>query len=373
MNNILRIQNITFNYFSESEYSSSINAISNLNLNLNYGEIGCILGPSGCGKTSLLRTIAGFLEPQEGTITIGNKVVYDASNKVEKLAPDKRNIGMVFQDYALFPHLNVENNILFALTKGLPSLATHDQKAKCNDMLELIGMKKNCKDYIHQLSGGQQQRVALARALAPSPDLVLLDEPFSNLDPHLRSDLCREVSRILKFTKTTALMVTHDQQEAFSIADKIGIIFSGSLVQWSKPYDLYHEPKTADVARFIGEGAFITGVKFKNYVKTPLGSFKLKEVDINEDRNEELVRVLLRPDDIIHDDASSMEAKVLRKDFRGSDFLYTLELENGEKVLSLVPSHHDHPVNKPIGIKLEMNHVITFSAEEIAEPFSSNR
>ena len=200
MNNLLRIQNITFNYFSKRKYSSSINAISNLNLALDYGEIGCVLGPSGCGKTTLLRTIAGFLEPQKGSITIGDKVVYDASNKIKKLAPDKRNIGMVFQDFALFPHLNVENNILFALTKGLPSLASSNQKAKCSEMLELIDMKKNSKDYIHQLSGGQQQRVALARALAPAPDLVLLDEPFSNLDPHLRSDLCKEVSNILKFT-----------------------------------------------------------------------------------------------------------------------------------------------------------------------------
>ena len=369
MNNILRIQNITFKYSSKNS-SCSINAISNLDLTLGYGEIGCILGPSGCGKTSLLRSIAGFLEPQEGTITIGENLVYDSSNKANRLSPDKRNVGMVFQDYALFPHLNVENNILFALTQGFPSLATRNQKVRCNEMLELTGMKNKSKNYVHQLSGGQQQRVALARALAPSPDLLLLDEPFSNLDPHLRSDLCREVASILKFTKTTALMVTHDQQEAFSIADKVGIIFSGSLVQWCSPYDLYHEPKTADIARFIGEGAFITGVKSKNSVKTPLGSFKLKEKENDKSRNEELVRVLLRPDDIIHDDSSSLQAKVLRKDFRGSDFLYTLELNNGEKALSLVPSHHDHPVNEAIGIKLEMNHVITFSSEEAAEPFT---
>jgi iron(III) transport system ATP-binding protein len=191
------------------------------------------------------------------------------------------------------------------------------------------------------------------------------------LDPNLRSDLCREVLNILKETRTTALIVTHDQQEAFSIADKIGIIFSGSLLQWSTPYNLYHRPKTANIARFIGEGAFITGTQSKNRVETSLGSFILEEPNNHKTKDKELVRVLLRPDDIIHDDSSSMEAKVIRKDFRGSDFLYTLELNNGEKVLSLVPSHHDHPVNKPIGIKLEMNHVITFSSEETAEPFTS--
>lgn len=367
---ILKMQNITLKYHSNNNLSDeSIRAVSNVSLILHSGEIGCILGPSGCGKTSLLKTIAGFTNPQEGVITINNKVVYDASNKEKRLSPDKRNVGMVFQDYALFPHLNVENNILFALTQGLPNRATKIHRSKCNEMLELTGLINKRKHYLHQLSGGQQQRVALARALAPSPDILLLDEPFSNLDPNLRSDLGREVLNILRVTKTTALMVTHDQREAFSMSDKIGVIFLGSLAQWSKPYDLYHEPKTADVARFVGEGAFISGIKSKNFVKTPLGSFKLKNSMINPSTGDQIVRVLLRPDDVVHDDSSTLEAMVLRKDFRGSDFLYTLELDNGEKVLSLVPSHHDHPVNKPIGIKTEMNHVITFSSQEAAEPF----
>jgi len=373
MSSILKIQNVSLTYSSKNSVKSlPINAISDVNLNLNYGEIGCILGPSGCGKTSLLRIIAGFLEPQQGKITIGEKVVYDASNTIKMLSPDKRKIGMVFQDYALFPHLNVENNILFALTKGLPSRATNIEKTKCDEMLEITGMSKNRKNFIHQLSGGQQQRVALARALAPAPDLLLLDEPFSSLDPNLRSNLCQEVLNILKITKTTALVVTHDQQEAFSIAEKIGVIFSGSLVQWCSPYDLYHKPKTAEIAKFIGEGAFITGVKSKSSILTSLGSFCLKDCVREITTKSEIVRVLLRPDDIIHDDASSLEAKVLKKDFRGADFLYTLELANGEKVLSLVPSHHDHPINKPIGIKLEVDHVVTFSAEEVAETFTNS-
>ncbi len=369
MTTILEMQNINLKYFAKN---ISTTALLDVNLKLNYGDIGCILGPSGCGKTSLLKTIAGFSSPQEGKITINGKKVYDATTINFNLTPENRNIGMVFQDYALFPHLNVENNILFALTRGLPATASRKQISKCQEMLELTGLEHRRKSFIHQLSGGQQQRVSLARALAPSPQILLLDEPFSNLDPNLRSELCKDVFHILKSTKTTALMVTHDQQEAFSIADKIGIIFAGSLEQWSTPYDIYHKPQSAEIAQFIGEGAFISGTISKNYVNTPLGSFKLKNFVNQKQNNDNRVRVLLRPDDIIHDDKSSLKAKVVKKDFRGSNFLYTLQLENGEKVLSLVPSHHNHPVEEPIGIYLEMDHVITFTTKQPTGLFTNS-
>ncbi len=370
MTTILEIENISLKYFSENIFNyKSTEALVNLSLTLSTGEIGIIIGPSGCGKTSLLRTIAGFTNPQRGKILINKKIVYDSTNIKNLLEPDKRNVGMVFQDYALFPHLDIEKNILFALTRGLPSRANRSKELKCTEMLKLTGLEKIRNKFPHELSGGQQQRVALARALAPSPDIILLDEPFSNLDPNLRSRLAKEVMRILRITGTSALMVTHDQQEALSLSDKLGVIFSGSLIQWCKPYDLYHQPKNAEIAKFLGEGAFITGKLEGNKVSTPIGQFLLLPNLDNSYKNHQLVRVLLRPDDIIHDDSSKLKAKVVRKEFRGANFLYTLELINGEKIISLVPSHHDHALNEPIGIKPEVDHVITFSSEEAVELF----
>ncbi len=237
------------------------------------------------------------------------------------------------------------------------------------EMIELVGLAEQADRYPHELSGGQQQRVALARALAPKPALVLMDEPFSNLDISLRERLAREVREILHQTNTTAILVTHDQQEAFAMADEVGVIFEGRLAQWGDPYTLYHEPVSAEVARFVGEGALISGSQIGHTVSTPLGAMALKPCCCNECGAPADVRVLLRPDDVVHDDHSDLKAKVVRKAFRGADFLYTLELSNGERILSLVPSHHDHPLEEPIGIRLEADHVVTFSAAEPASPF----
>ena len=365
---ILEMDNINLKYYSKNTHGKLDNPVlSDFNLDIYSGEIAFIIGPSGCGKTSLLRSIAGFCEPNKGQIKIKDKVVFNQSKKIN-LSPSQRRVGMVFQDFALFPHLNVEKNILFAITEGLPHRATKNNILQCGKMLELTGLEKFKNKFIHEISGGQQQRVAIARALAPSPQILLLDEPFSNLDSKLKFELSREIIKILKKTNTTALIATHDQQEALSLSDKVGVIISGKLMQWDNAYKIYHEPKTANVARFVGEGAFITGIMSKNHVKTSLGNFLIKK-EKNNNSTEKTVRVLLRPDDIIHDDQSSLEAKVLRKDFRGADFLYTLELKSGEKILSLVPSHHDHPVNKPIGIKTKIDHVVTFSSEEAVALF----
>jgi iron(III) transport system ATP-binding protein len=236
-------------------------------------------------------------------------------------------------------------------------------------MLDLVGLTSLAQRYPHELSGGQQQRVALARALAPAPRLVLLDEPFSNLDISLRERLAREVRDILKGTGTTTILVTHDQHEAFAVADEVGVIFDGELAQWGAPYALYHEPNSAAVARFVGEGALISGQQYGHSVRTLLGELSLKECCCNDCEHIGDVRVLLRPDDVVHDDASTLKAKVVRKAFRGADFLYTLELGNGEKILSLVPSHHDHALEEPIGIRLEADHVVTFGTAEPASPF----
>jgi iron(III) transport system ATP-binding protein len=262
---------------------------------------------------------------------------------------------MVFQDYALFPHLTVARNIAF----GLRTLSPYDRDARVTELLDIVGLGELAARYPHELSGGQQQRVALARALAPRPDLLLLDEPFSNLDIDMRERLSVEVRAVLKQQNTTAILVTHDQHEAFNIADEIGIMAHGRIEQWAAPYTLYHEPATRFVADFVGQGTFLPGtVEGDRSVRVELG--RLDAPIAPRLPPGTAVDVLVRPDDILHDDASPVHAKVLHKAFRGAEFLYTLRLPGGGEVLSLVPSHHDHAVGEMIGIRLEIDHVVAF-------------
>ena len=362
--NALELQDVTIRYRDSSRPEGHLVAAEGISLALHRGDIGCLLGPSGCGKTSLLRAIAGFVPIAAGEIRLNGDVI---AAKGVNIPPEKRRIGVVFQDYALFPHLTVAQNIAFGLTQGRRLAGGIPEKAA--EMMRIVGLADQADRYPHELSGGQQQRVALARALAPQPELILLDEPFSNLDISLRDRLAREVRDILQATRTTAVLVTHDQHEAFAVADQVGVIFDGRLVQWADPYLLYHEPNSAGVARFVGEGALISGDQFGHQVKTPLGELALKPCCCNDCEHVGSVRVLLRPDDVVHDDASTLKARVVRKAFRGADFLYTLELGNGEQILSLVPSHHDHALDEQIGIRLEADHVVTFNQAEPATPF----
>lgn len=329
---------------------TDISAVQDISFELSQGEIACLLGPSGCGKTTLLRAIAGFLNPYAGQIGLKGTI---ASVPGRVLSPEKRNVGVVFQDYALFPHLTVQKNIEFGLHKSTPG----QRQARSTDLLRLIGLTELAGRYPHELSGGQQQRVALARALAPKPTLILLDEPFSNLDVELKERLTFEVREILKAENMSAILVTHDQHEAFSMADRIGVMDKGRLQQWGTPYSLYHEPNSRMVADFIGQGVFLPGIKTQNGIHFELGDVQVPKP---ESPTLEEFDLLVRPDDIIHDDASELQAKVVRKSFRGADFLYTLELQSGSRIMALVPSHHNHAIGEPIGIKLELDHVITF-------------
>jgi iron(III) transport system ATP-binding protein len=266
---------------------------------------------------------------------------------------------MVFQDYALFPHLSVADNIGF----GLYRRSKHEREQRVAQMLELVGMKALAHSAPHQLSGGQQQRVALARALAPQPSLLLMDEPFSNLDVTLRERLAIEVRDLLKQTGTTAVIVTHDQQEAFAVADRIAVLAEGRLQQWGTPMQLYHRPQNRFVARFVGEGMMLRGqVGDTGQVHTELGVFKPDALPDGVAKGGE-VDLLVRPDDIQHDDASPLQARVLAKAFRGATFLYTLALPTGQQLLSLVPSHHDHAIGEAIGIRLELDHQICFATD----------
>jgi iron(III) transport system ATP-binding protein len=228
-------------------------------------------------------------------------------------------------------------------------------------MLELVGLAHVSGSYPHELSGGMQQRIALARALAPAPELLLLDEPFSNLDIDLRERISIEVREILKASGTTAILVTHDQYEAFAIADEIGVMKDGAIEQWDSAYNLYHRPRSRFVADFVGQGVFLRGVaKGDSRIETELGN--LAGAWPEHVGPEDLVEVLLRPDDIVHDDASPWQAEVCAKAFRGAEFLYTLKLDSGTRVLSLVASHHDHAIGERIGIRLDIDHVVAFPA-----------
>ncbi len=323
------------------------------------GSIICLLGPSGCGKTTLLRCIAGFEEIGAGEICVDEKMVCRAGFS---LPAEQRQIGMVFQDYALFPHLTIAGNIGF----GLRNLKTGERTQRVEELLTIVGLAGLGNQYPHELSGGQQQRVALARALAPRPKLILLDEPFSNLDVALRERLSLEVREILKRQGMTAVLVTHDQHEAFTMADEIGIMAEGRIQQWDTPYNIYHRPANRFVADFVGQGVFLPGEVLDNLnIAIELGQLESKlPLECTQSCKTCTkgcgVEVLLRPDDIIHDDASPLKAEILHKAFRGADILYTLRLASGAKVLSLVPSHHNHSLGEQIGIRLDVDHVVAF-------------
>jgi len=326
-------------------------ALDGVSFGLAQGEIGCLLGPSGCGKTTALRCIAGLEQPDSGSIRSRDRLI---SGPGVQVPAHERGIGLVFQEHALFPHLTALGNVEFGL-HGEPKA---QRRARAEEVLAMVGLADSAGAYPAELSGGQQQRVALARALAPRPATVLLDEPFASLDVALRERLVGELRTLLKSLGTTALVVTHDQKDAFALADKVGLMRDGRLEQWSTPYDLYHRPASRFAAEFVGQGSFVPACcEGTGLLQTELGP--LHEGG-RQASCEGTVDVLLRPDDVVHDDASALKARIVGRVFRGSEFLYTLELESGRRVLSVVPSHHDHRVGERIGIRLDTDHVVTF-------------
>ena len=327
-------------------------AVDAVSFGLHPGEIGVLIGPSGCGKTTLLRAVAGLERASAGTIRLSGAVVSSASQHV---AAESRRIGMVFQDYALFPHLDALANVGF----GLRDADAAARRRRAQEMLALVGLADRAGSMPHELSGGQQQRVALARALAPRPRLVLLDEPFSNLDADVRMELAQQVRAALVAEGATALLVTHDQREAFAICDEIGVMRAGRLEQWDVPWRLYHAPATRFVADFVGEGTFIQGtVLGPGRVSTELGVIEGQLTTGQAPGT--IVDLLLRPDDVIHDDASPLHAEVVERVFRGAEFRYKLRLPSGATALSFVPSHHDHAIGERIGIRLDAQHLVGF-------------
>jgi iron(III) transport system ATP-binding protein len=342
---LLGLRNVTHRYATQA-------VVSGLSFALVPGTIGCLLGSSGCGKTTVLRCIAGFEPVATGEIVLDGSVV---SRPGLTVPPERRGVGMAFQDAALFPHLTVAENIGF----GLRRAGSTERRARVEGLLDAIGLAGYGARYPHELSGGQQQRVALARALAPRPRVLLLDEPFSNLDADLRERLAADVRSLLKSQGTTAILVTHDQHEAFAMADEIGVLGEGRIQQWDSPWNLYHRPANRFVADFVGRGAFLDGTV------TPEGAIRTELGLLDRGAGQSLaagasVAVLLRPDDVVHDAASPVRAEVVSRAFRGGEILYTLRLASGVEVLSLVPSHHDHAQGERIGIRLDAPQVIAF-------------
>ena len=327
--------------------------LTDVNFDLDESEIGCILGPSGCGKTSLLRAIAGFENINSGSILKDGVCI---SNSLENTSVQNRKMGMVFQDYALFPNMDVKTNIAF----GLKGATKKEKEDRVNYLLELVSLEQYKDKYPHELSGWEQQRVALIRALAPSPDVLLLDEPFSNIDADIKEELVTDVRDLLKELSITSIIVTHDQYEAFNIADKVAIMNNGKVEQVGNAYDIYHKPINKFVADFIGLGVFIPITRNQNgELETPLGLIEKNKLPQTNFDSKDL-EMLLRPDDIIHNDESDTMAVVVEKQFRGAEFLYKLLYNDQYPLLCFAPSHHNHKIGESIGIQLEMEHYVIF-------------
>lgn len=319
------------------EISKSFGAhevVKSLSFKVEPGHILALLGPSGCGKTTTLRLIAGFERLDKGRIEIAGKLVADEHFH---LPPEKRRIGMVFQDYAIFPHLNVGQNVSFGLGNS------RQAAARTGQMLELVGLQGLEKMMPHELSGGQQQRVALARALALEPLVILLDEPFSNLDTSLRAQVRQEVHDLLKQARATALFVTHDQEEALFIGDKVAVMHQGKLEQIGSPEEIFHRPMTRFVAEFMGQTDFVPGIVTDQGVETPLGKLP-QSLPLPEGAT---VSVAIRPDDVdlSANGQGSENGRIRARHFVGIANIYWIKLHNGVEVRSWQP----HTVNLPLG------------------------
>jgi len=323
-----------------------------IDLNIPGHGVTALFGPSGCGKTSLLRAIAGLEPGVSGSLSVGGK---NWQGERHFLPPHRRPVGYVFQEPSLFPHLNVRDNLQY----GLKRLNKRQRRVSLEQAVELLGIGELLQRKPQQLSGGEQQRVAIARALAVSPALLLMDEPFSSLDLDLRERLGQEVADMLKANTITSILVTHDQNDAFAMGDKIGVMAEGRLLQWDTAYNLYHEPGNRFVADFIGNGIFLPAkVETPRVVKSEFGEF-IGDQDIVMPPGSQ-VEVLIRPDDVVLDVDSSIRGQVVRKAFKGAEILYTLRFESGTIMLALFPSHANFAVGDNVGVRLEVDHLVTF-------------
>jgi len=329
-------------------------AIQGISFSVREGEILCLLGPSGCGKTTVLRAIAGFEPVRSGQIFLSGRSV---SSPSETIPTEERRVGMVFQEYALFPHLRVDDNIAF----GLHHLSRGERTGRVQEMLHLTGLEGLERRYPHELSGGQQQRVALSRALVQHPVLLLLDEPFSNLDPDMAGRMRQEVHALLRRTKTTTLLVTHDHEEAFAMADRIAVLNHGCLEQLDSPELVYHIPATPFVADFVGQADFIPGKIRQAMVHTELGEFP-NPLNRAEGTS---VAVMIRPDDIHLTPDQSAGPRIVGRQFRGSENLYTVRLPSGQVIHSSEDSTSVYQEGTPVEVRVSATHTVLFDADAL--------
>jgi iron(III) transport system ATP-binding protein len=350
---VLELDSVTREYGAET-------AVSDLSLDVRDGELLTLLGPSGCGKTTTLRMLAGLEAPSRGTIDIAGDRVAGPDTFV---AAEDRGVGIVFQDFALFPHLDVRENIAFGL-KGWDEDATDERVDELLDLVELPEMGGRSVD---ELSGGQQQRVALARSLAPEPDILLLDEPFSNLDVRLRVEMREEVRRILKEAGVTAVSVTHDQEEALSISDRVAVLNDGRLEQVGAPEGVFEHPESRFVASFLGQAAFLSGRVGSDTVDTAVGSYDRDLLKgLTDGYTGAMVDVLVRPDDLraVPTPEANADGTVVKRQYTGPSFIYHVELDNGDVVRCLHNHAEDIEVSEPVAVDLVSDHSLAWYPTE---------
>ena len=342
--------------------ASQNNKVENFNLQIkNQGDIVCLLGPSGVGKTTILRSIAGLQKIEKGEIFLDGKII--SSEKIH-IPPEERNIALSFQDNSLFPNYNVLDNINFGCKRNFNS----KHNLNSNDLIKILHLNNLEEKFPHEISAGEAQRVSLARSLMSKPKLLLIDEPFSNIDQSLKDEIQVSVKKLLKRINLTTIIVTHDSYEAFSMADKCGIILNQELKQYDVPYNVHHEPNSVEVANFLNKGIFID-VKI---IDSECAVHRLKHDELGEIRGKlsnkfpsgSKVKLLLQPEDLIHDDQSQLKLEVVDRKFRGTNFIYTLKTNSGEHLPVFVHSHHihQHEKSEKFGVKspIYIDHLVCF-------------
>ena len=338
-----------------------VQAIVGLDLTVMPGQVVALLGPSGCGKTTALRLIAGFEQPDGGSISVGGRQVCQPGYA---MPPEQRNVGMVFQEGALFPHLTVAQNVAYGLSRG------NGRDKRVEEVLELVGLDGLGRRMPHELSGGQQQRVALARALAPRPEVLLLDEPFSNLDPRLREQVRNDVLEILKSGNITAIFVTHDQEEALFVGDIVAVMNEGRVEQTGSPEEIFHSPATRFVAEFFGMVDFIPAWRQGSRLVTEVGSVSWPDgtgpfgppAEIDGDNGGNL-EVMVRPDCLNCVPSGQGQGMITSREFRGAFYLYKVALPSGHSVRCLLSHINDLPIGATVSVGLRQGHSLKPFAE----------